>query len=123
MQIDSGDFRAALGQGINWDENVFRYCTFMQVAGEGAHVTSEFIDCQFEECGWYWGLFNLATFVGVKFKGCTFRGCSFSDCRFVECEFDACDFTPDNLGGECSFEGSRWYACHQKNCRGLEDVF
>jgi uncharacterized protein YjbI with pentapeptide repeats len=68
-------------------------------------------------------LFNLATFVGVNFKNCTFHGCSFAGCRFVECEFDACNFTRDKLGGDCSFERSRWYACRQKNCRGLEGVF
>jgi uncharacterized protein YjbI with pentapeptide repeats len=123
MQIDSTDFLTALSKGVKWEENVFRYCTFAKLRYEGAHVTSEFIDCRFEDCDWYWGLFNSATFVGVKFKNCSFRGSSFSGCRFVECEFDDCNFNPDNLGGACSFEGSRWYACSQINCSGLAGVF
>jgi uncharacterized protein YjbI with pentapeptide repeats len=123
MQIDSVDFRGKLGKGIKWDENVFRYCTFEKLREEGAHVTSEFIDCKFEGCDWYWGLFNVATFVGVIFRNCDFRGASFSGCRFVECEFDTCNFTIDNFGGKCSFTGARWYACRQSNCRGLEGVF
>lgn len=119
MQIDNEVFEHRLTEDAGWDGQVFRYCTFRAFDAEGPHITSEFIDCLFEGCELYWALFNNATLVGVTFKHCRFRGCSFAGCRVVECTFENCDFTEDNLGGSCSFEGSRWYGCQQRQTNGL----
>jgi uncharacterized protein YjbI with pentapeptide repeats len=124
MQIDSTTYDGSIGKNSSWSEdNVFRYCLFARIVAEGAHIDSCFLECEFEKCDWYWGLFNVALFVNAKFKNCTFRGCSFADCKFVECKFENCEFTVDNLDKGCSFEGSRWYACQQHNCKGIEGAF
>ena len=120
MQIDSQVFERKLPPNTGWEENCFRYCTFLGLEEEGGGIDSAFIACEFKQCEWYWGLFNLAVFVGVKFTGCTFRGSSFMDCKFVECEFIRCKFTEDNLGGGCSFADNRWYACSQTDTEGLD---
>jgi uncharacterized protein YjbI with pentapeptide repeats len=123
MQIDSQVFGRKLPKGTGWEENCFRYCTFVDLDEEGGGTDSAFIACEFASCEWYWGLFNLAVFVGVTFTGCTFRGTSFSGCKFVECVFVGCKFTRDNLDGHCSFDDTRWYACSQKDTQGLpQDV-
>ena len=122
MQVDSQEFLGNLPKGTDWEENAFRYCTFEGFSQEGGHCTSLFLDCSFDRCEWYWGLFNCAVFVGVKFNECVFRGTSFSDCKFVECEFTRCEFTADNLGANCRFNDCRWYACGKRETRGLEHV-
>ena len=120
MQIDSETFVGKLAATANWEESVYRYCTFDRIEHEGLHVTSAFLDCRFESCDLYWALFNTATFVGVEFKDCVFRGCAFSGCCFVECRFDSCSFENDNLGGSCTFDDTRWYGCAQTNSQGLD---
>lgn len=123
MQVTSKVFERGLSEGIAWEEQVFIFCEFKGIRGEGLHVTSTFLDSTFRQCDIYWALFNTATFVGVKFYGCDFRGCSFSGCRFVECEFEDCRFLPDNLNGSCSFDDSRWYSCTQRQTEGLSAEF
>ena len=122
MQIDSETFRARLSKPASWEEQAFRYCIFESFNEEGSHVTSLFLESTFQNCEWYWALFNCAVFVGVKFEKCTFRGCSFSGCRFVECIFEDCEFTLDSLGKGCNFLESRWYGCKQNRSKGLEGI-
>jgi hypothetical protein len=122
VQIDSQTFDRQLPATTSWEENCFRYCTFVALDEEGGTCDSAFISCEFTRCKWYWALFTQAIFVGVKFTDCTFRGTSFAGCKFVECEFVQCHFTTDNLEGSCSFEDSRWYSCTQSNTRGIEHV-
>ena len=123
MQIDSETFERKLPAGTDWEENCFRYCTFLGLDEEGGGIDSLFLECEFANCEWYWSLFNLAVFVGVKFTSCRFRGVSFSGCRFIECEFVRCEFSKDNMGGECNFRDSRWYGCKQSETQGLTHAF
>lgn len=119
VQIESEVFSGHLTGAANWEDDVFRFCTFSGLYEEGAHVTAAFVDCTFEGCEFYTALFNCATFVGVTFKSCHFRGCGFPGSRLAECTFDGCSFDADNFGGGCSFEESRWYACKQRGTQGL----
>ncbi len=123
MQINSQAFDRKVSAATGWEENYFWYCTFAGLDEEGGSIESVFLSCEFARCQWYWGMFNLAVFVGVRFTDCTFRGTSFSGCKFVECDFIRCHFTKDNLGGNCSFDDSRWYSCTQTDTRGIEHVF
>jgi uncharacterized protein YjbI with pentapeptide repeats len=122
MQIDSEKFERKHPPSVGWREHCFQYCTFIDLVEEGGSIESVFLACDFRNCEWYWGLFNIAVFVGVTFTDCTFRGASFSGCKFVECEFVRCKFTLDNLGGSCSFNDSRWYNCSQKDTEGLDSA-
>jgi Pentapeptide repeats (9 copies) len=119
MQIDNEVFEKRLPEAISWEDEAFRFCEFRGIDAEGLHIPSVFLDCIFDRCDLYLSLFNNATFVGVRFKDCNFRGCSFLGCRFVECVFENCRFTADNVGGECRFDDSRWYACTQHGTQGL----
>jgi fluoroquinolone resistance protein len=123
MHVTNEVFKVHLPKSITWEDQVFQFCEFRGIGGEGLHIASAFLDCSFSKCDLYWTLANIATFVGVTFHGCVFRGCSFSGCRFVECTFQDCLFTESNLGGKCSFDGSRWYACKQSNTNGLSTQF
>lgn len=82
-----------------------------------------FLSCKIEKCEWYWGLFNLAIFVGVDFDCCTFRGTSFAGSKFIDCNFNNCEFLEDNFGGDCLFHEVVWYGCSQSNCTGLDQEF
>ena len=119
MQVYSEVFQKHLPKAISWSDQAFGCCEFHGIDGEGLHMTSSFIDCIFDRCDLYWVLFNTTALVGVKFRNCDFRGCSFSGCRIVECTFENCRFMADNLGGDCHFNGSRWYGCTQRGTDGL----
>lgn len=119
MQIENETFERRVSKPLSWEDHVFRFCEFRDIDGQGLHITSDFIDCKFENGDFYLALFNVVTLVGVTFKNCRFWGCNFSDCRFVECNFEHCEFTKDNVGGDCTFKESRWYACKQSATRGL----
>lgn len=123
MLFENETFEGRLKNPVNWTDNFFRYCKFANVESEGGSIESVFIGCTFNNCEWYWGLFNQAVLVQVKFEGCKFRGTSFSGCKFVECQFLNCEFTVDNLNGECSFNDVAWYKCRQSNCVGLAEEF
>lgn len=123
MLIHSETFERSLSKPPGWEDHVFQFCTFHNLDGEGLHVTSHFIDCEFEGGDFYWVIFNLAVFVGVTFKNCRFRGCSFAGCRMVECVFEHCEFDKDALDGDCTFTGSRWYACKQQSTQGLRTEY
>jgi fluoroquinolone resistance protein len=123
MHIENESFSHRLPRSVKWEEHVFQYCTFTGFNEEGAHVDSIFIDCVFEGCEFYWGLFNTTTLAGVVFKNCRFRGCGFPGCRFVECAFENCDFTVDAFGKSCRFADSRWYACSQRQTQGLDEEY
>ena len=102
---------------------IFRYCHFNNAELEGGDSDGVFILCNFQGFEWYWGIFNLALFVGCKFERCTFRGTAFSGCRFVECSFTECHFLPDNLGGSCSASETNLYGCSSTDCDGFNELF
>lgn len=104
-------------------DEFFRYCTFESAAIEGGNSDGVFLSCTFRDVEWYWGLFNLALFVGCKFERCTFRGASFAGCRLVECSFVDCRFLPDNVGGLCTATDTNVYGCSVQNSEGFDEVF
>lgn len=101
--------------------SLFRFCSLSGLI-EGGHVTSAFLSTTFDRIECYLGLFNLCLFVDCQFDRCTFRGTSFPGCRFVDCRFFNCRFVPDNLGGGCVFDDTKWYGCLQAICEGLPDA-
>lgn len=115
----AGEVRKALA--VN--DEIFRYCRFETAELEGGDSDGVFLSCTFQDFEWYWGLFNLALFVGCTFERCTFRGTSFSGCRFVECSFIECRFLPDNLGGLCRAPETMLYGCSSTDCVGFDELF
>lgn len=105
---------------IEWKDEVFRYCQFNALDLEGEIFTGALLGCEFKASSFYLGLFNNATLARTRFEDCAFNGTSFKDCVLTECEFIRCHFAEDNMGGECQFDGSRWYACKQSECIGLD---
>lgn len=104
---------------INWEDEYYKYCEFVDISTYGGHITSDFADCIFRNVDWYWGIFNLVNFVDCVFENCVFRGTSFPDCKFVECELRGCRFIKDNLDGDCTFEGAVAYNCKVLNSEGF----
>ncbi|MFL6657158.1 MAG: pentapeptide repeat-containing protein [Massilia sp.] len=121
--FEAQTFKTKLKKPASWSDSVFQYCYFEDFDSEGADMGSHFIACTFDRCEWYWGHFNCAVLVGVKFNNCRFRGTGFSGCKFVECEFVDCSFELDNLNSPCRFEDIGWYGCSQLRCPGLEEQF
>lgn len=111
--------KAALRQS----EVIFRFCTLEGFEVHGAIADGAFLNCTLKDVEFYWGLFNCCTLVHCRFERCRFRGTGFGGSLFAECSFVDCSFEQDNLGGECSFDGSSWYACTQSACRGLDRRF
>jgi uncharacterized protein YjbI with pentapeptide repeats len=105
------------------NDEIFRWCRFETVRLEGGESDGVFLSCTFQGFDWYWGIFNLALFVGCKFERCTFRGTAFSGCRFVECSFTECRFLADNLGGACSASDTNLYGCTSTDCVGFNELF
>ena len=104
------------------EDSVFRYCVFSELSYESGHIDASFLSCEFTRVEWYWGLFNVCVFVGCKFNNCIFSGTSFSDCKFVGCTFVDCRFTLDNMGSDCTFDGTVFYGCTQTNVVGLNSL-
>jgi uncharacterized protein YjbI with pentapeptide repeats len=100
---------------------IFRECTFERVDGY-SEVSASFINCSFENCDLVDASFDCVLFVDVSFDGCIFRDETVNFCIFVECVFSNCSFLPDSTGGECTFEGTRWYGCEASGCIGLDGV-
>ena len=44
MQVTSEVFEKGLSEGITWEEQVFIFCEFRGINGDGLHVTSAFLD-------------------------------------------------------------------------------
>jgi len=99
---------------------VYRYSTIEGFSVNGGHVDAAFLFCNLCELDVYGCIFNLCVFVDCTFENCTFRGTAFPGCKFVDCTFTGCQFIQDNLGGECSFDDTRWYGCTQSACEGLD---
>lgn len=102
-------------------DHVFRYCKFHKLE-DSREIEATFLSCDFTNCDFYWALFNVASFFRCKFENCIFAGASFADCRLMECAFVKCSFTKDNMGGDCSFENTKWYGCSQTDRSGLEKL-
>jgi uncharacterized protein YjbI with pentapeptide repeats len=120
MLIDDEKFHDGRSIVNQSSEPVCRYSSFSDFSVEGGEIAGAFLNCEFSNIDWYWGIFNICVFVACRFEGCTFRGTSFPDCRFVDCEFTRCEFVQDNLGADCKFENSKWYGCSQNECEGLK---
>ncbi|MBI5091571.1 MAG: pentapeptide repeat-containing protein [Candidatus Hydrogenedentes bacterium] len=103
------------------EECVYRFVRFTGLSMEGGHIDAAFLTCTFTRIDWYWGIFNCAVFVECQFEDCIFLGAAFPDCKFVECSFVRCRFAKDNMGGDCSFDGAKWYGCTQTDCEGLSE--
>ena len=119
MIFESIEFKTEIPRSKEWPDNVFQYCNFKTISTDTSEILGVFVGCKFEECDWYWTLFNLPIFIDVKFIKCTFRGVSFAGVRCVDCEFEGCVFTHDNLGSGCSFSEISWYCCRDVGCTGL----
>ena len=111
MLVESERFESKKSMPKGWEDGVLRYCDILGVSFEGGGPSGALIACTFEDCDWYWALFNIATFVDVTFRRCEFSGVSFSGCRFVECTFEDCRFTDYSFGKPCSFNENSWYKC------------
>ena len=107
---------------IDFYDNYFKLCEFEGMSPEGCGVDSDFHDCAFRSIDWYWGLFNICSFVRCQFADCIFRGSSFADCLFVECTFTNCQFVKDNLGGECDFDHTVAYGCSLEGTVGFAAI-
>jgi uncharacterized protein YjbI with pentapeptide repeats len=119
---ESTEFEGGKSLPRGWQEGTFKYCNFSKLNIEGSGFDGVLVGCVIEDSDWYWSLFNVTTFVSVKFINCTFRGSSFASCSFTECSFVNCSFVQDNLGGDCHFTDNRWYACTQSGCTGFIDA-
>jgi uncharacterized protein YjbI with pentapeptide repeats len=106
-----------------WEDDVFRYCTFARLDIEGSAFVGILSGCKVKDSSWYWGLFNMTTFVQVEFDGCVFRGSSFAGCLFAKCRFVNCKFLRNNLNADCTFDKCAWYDCEQTECEGLPRQF
>ena len=111
MFAESERFESKQALPKGWEGGVFRDCDFIGLPFDGGGPHGVFVDCTFERCGWYWSLFNVATFIGVVFRECEFSGVSFAGCRFVACRFERCRFTNDAFEKPCSFTDNHWLAC------------
>ena len=120
---ESIDFAGNDSLPRGWEEDVFRFCTFSGLDTEGRALSGIVVECRVKESDWYWGLFNVGSFVRVEFRGCVFRGCTFAGCVFAECRFVDCRFEKDNLDGDCTFRDCAWHGCEQAGCVGLPHEF
>ncbi len=77
---ETTDFEGKKSLPKEWEEGSFKYCNFSKLDIEGAGFCGVLVGCVIEDSDWYWSLFNVTTFVSVKFINCTFRGCSFASC-------------------------------------------
>ncbi|HPY40996.1 MAG TPA: hypothetical protein PLM98_10805 [Thiolinea sp.] len=102
-----------------WGDTAYVYCNFNNLKDIHEQFGAFYMCCQFNDCSWYWSLFNVAHFVSVNFKNCRFAGVSIAGCTFTECHFENCHFIADNLGSPCHFSDTRWYNCTQKHCKNL----
>lgn len=120
MLIESTEYNSASPRPNVDHGAVFKYCSFSDLTdGFQASVEADFLSCTFNGVEFYWSLFNSILVYDCTFENCSFRGASFADSRFVDCKFINCQFTPGNIGGDCSFDSSKWYGCTQLNCIGL----
>ena len=123
MLFELQQFENELQKPASWSEHVFMYCDFSNINTEGTIIDSLFQGCRFNNCDWYWGLFNSTVFVEVKFEKCKFRGSSFAGCKFVECEFLDCEFAIDSFNEKCTFDKTVWYDCKKERCKDIAGEF
>lgn len=136
----------------DWSDCVVRSTQIDGLVLEGLNFEGIMDRCVVTSTEFYWGTFICALLTRTRFEACRFLGASFRGCTLVGCEFVDCTFALDNLGGDCtlddcllascSFTGStwiarpgrldrdgrditrtRWLACTQSGCTGLEGLF
>ena len=120
---ESVDFTGTSELPRGWEEDVFRYCTFSGIELEGKAFEGILSGCTVNDSSWYWGLFNQARFIEVKFRNCVFSGSAFAGCIFAKCSFQGCRFLKDNLNADCKFSDCLWYDCEQQGCEGMPRQF
>ena len=104
---------------IEWDENYFKYCEFVDFSMEGEVVSSDFIGCSFRNLDWYMALFSFTNFINCRFINCIFQGTGFPDTRFVDCTLIDCKFVKDNLNRDCYFTKTSAYNCQVSDGEGF----
>jgi uncharacterized protein YjbI with pentapeptide repeats len=104
---------------VEWSDAYFKLCAFSGFAMEGQYVSSDFVDCSFQDLDWYWGLFTHSNFVGCRFQDCTFAGTGFPDTRFIDCRFTNCSFVKDEFGRECDLTKTLDYGCKLSDTNGF----
>lgn len=117
MFFEHREFGGDHGLPESWDDSVFSSCTFDGLGVEGLSVDGAMLWCTVRRSEFYWGLFNTAALVNVRFQDCRFPGTSFRGCRMVECTFEHCRFVLDNLGGTCTVDDCILADCVFDNCR------
>lgn len=149
MLHEYGEFGGVNGLPDEWGEAVFRYCTFDGLHMDGLSFDGAMLWCTFRQSEFYWGFFNTAVLVEVRFQDCIFPGTSFRGCRIIDCTFERCRFALSNLGGDCTVDdctiagttfddcrfehkpgtrqsiftsNNRILACSQRGCTGLDGV-
>lgn len=55
----------------------------LRVSLKEGHFDGVFIASTFQDMEWYWGVFNMAIFVGRAIENGVFCDTSFADCRIV----------------------------------------
>jgi uncharacterized protein YjbI with pentapeptide repeats len=121
MLFESVDFSLESPDLELGGSHVFRYCRFDKLQeNQTGLVDSDFLNCTFKNCDFYWSAVPVVLFYACTFENCTFRGVSFRGCTFVSTSFTDCTFTRSNLGGDCSFDETKWFDCSQLGCSGLK---
>lgn len=95
----------------------------LRVSLKEGHFDGVFVASTFQDMEWYWGLFNMAIFVGRAIENGIFRDTSFADCRIVQFGFKKMCFLKDNLDGACSAYATCVYDCWTEDCEGVGKVF
>lgn len=116
--MDSGEF----GPGREptdrrWGDTIFRYCLLQDLETHGVSFDGAMLSTTLRRVSLYWGLFNTAALIHVRFEACVFPGTSFRGCSLVDCVFVDCRFTLDNLGGPCTIDDCTLANCDFENCR------
>lgn len=116
MPTEYQDYSRKKGPPPEWGETYFCYCQFSDLDIDGVSFDGLMHYCTLERSKFYWGLFNTAAFLHVRFIDCVFPGSSFRGCHFVACEFLRCRFTLDNLGGAAVIDDCTLTECRFENC-------
>lgn len=149
MLYEVSEFGGAHGLPDEWGDNVFRFCTFDSLDIDGFGFDGAMMGCTVRRSQFYWGFFNTAVLVDLRFQDCVFPGTSFRGCRIIDCTFERCQFTLSNLGGDCTVDdctivgtsfldcrfdhkpgtrqsifthNNRIHGCRQMGCSGLDGV-
>lgn len=71
---------ASRAQSLDGRKRIF---SPLRVSLKEGHFDGVFVVSTFQDMEWYWGLFNMAIFVGRAIENGIFVDTSFADCRIV----------------------------------------